>query len=861
MIQRSTIAARSLALLSLLFLILAGPSLAVPFQSDDFFGEDEEEDLFGGDDDLFGDDEEPVEVRTLDPKLVEAITALEFAPNDMARLEATARIALAVGEPDIAFWYASLALASLPETSQTKKTREGLIKLRAEIGAPGTTPEELQNEFSRGLFDMAKGCEKQKLYANAASLLELCIGTSMQARAEERLAKMFSKKKALESLIESGINVEIPGGRRVNKKKRRLVNKKNTTWEDPYEVKGKYYIVRSDMGYDYTHAFLDAMEQMNSFYRTVFNYKVRGGTMRSCRIDVYKNRQVFDAHEKGADGTPIPPTVKGFFSPTENRVATYDPRSEGGTIDDLWSTLFHESSHQFTAAVLPGLMLAWLNEGTASYFEGAFLQPGGSVAKNRIPRTRLRSLYSLLGFQRKKKGGYKQERKPRSDAPTLEEVITFYQPGSYPGAYYPYGWGLIFFFHNYEDENSERIYLPIYKEFMLTYKSGGNHDIKARFVEYFVTKAAVPGVDNFDAFEEHWMAWIHDLYSVHYGGTEQSDVLVARGELQSKNEKFEYALASFRWALEKNPKNNKARMLYAETAMELERWDLATFQLRQLEASTRRIIDRASPMPTIPGKTAAEARAHALAKLGKVNARIRDGLVTGVDQFVTLVQDAAQIYVDGDRPLSALYLLKSSARLVNGDARLITAAEDIELETGVSLKRGYRPNVPNDLEGWDARKTFSAKGGVLSVRSGGGINTAVFEDAPPIPYRWEVDVELEDKGRMALAGLTFGSTLQDGQLLAWLANMKQAAVLESSPDETGLVPTDMVGIQKAADSHIEPSTTKAHLAVEVKEDRILFFVNGNHVLSKDMTEMETRGRVGVFVQDTSAKFTNMRLEY
>ncbi|MCA9001992.1 MAG: hypothetical protein KDB61_08720, partial [Planctomycetes bacterium] len=699
--------------------------------------------------------------------------------------------------------------------------REAIEALRLSIGAAGMTPEELQDAVSREIFEMAKACEKKKLYANAADLLELCMGTSMQSRAEERLAKMFSKQKAVDALIESGIDFELPDTGRVNKKKKREVDKKNTTWENPYEIKGKYYIVRSDMGYDYTHAFLNAMEQMNAFYRGVFDYKVRGGTMRSCRIDVYKNREEFDRVELENRGQPISPNVGGFFVPGENRVATYDSRSTGGTIDDLWSTLFHEASHQFTRAVLPGLLLTWLNEGTASYFEGAFLQPGGSVATNRIPKTRLRSLYMLLGFVKGEKGDYVQARKPHPNAPTLEQVITYYRPGSYPGEYYPFGWGLVYFFHNYENEASERIYLPIYKEFMLTYKSGGDHDIKARFVEYFVTKAAVPGVDTFEKFEEHWMTWIRDLYDIHYGGPEQSLKLIQRGDLEFKNEKFEYALDSFRWALEKDPKNNTARMRYAETAMVLERWDLAAFHWRKLESASRQVVDPESPMPMIQGKTAAETRAFALEKLGEVNPRLREGIENSVDVFVAKAKEVATTYVDDERPLSALYLLESSSRLVDGDARLLTVAEDIKTESGVSLRRGYRPAVDEELTGWSARSSFSGKDGVLRVDVKPGINTAVIEEAPPIPYRWEVKIKLEDKGDFPIAGITFGSTLNDEQMLAWFADSRRMAILVTDPDTKMLVPDDMTRMKKAKGSTKKPSRTEVDLAIEVREDRVV----------------------------------------
>lgn len=832
MIQRGSIAAWALGLITIALLTLTSPLSAGTFQEDE-----------------------------IDPKLAEAVKDLESAPDDVATLEATARAALAAEQKDMAFWYASLALAKLPETTKTKKLRKVIDELRLSIGAPGMTPEELQNEVSREIFDMAKACEKKKLYANAADLLKLCMGTSMQSRAEERLTKMFSKKKAVEALIASGIDFEIPGGRRVNKKKRREVNKKNMTWENPYEIKGKYYIVRTDMGYDYAHAFLDAMEQMNAFYRTVFNYKVRGGTMRSCRIDVYSTREIFDRVELENRGQPIGPNVGGFFVPGENRVATFDSRSTGGTIDDLWSTLFHEASHQFTRAVLPGLLLTWLNEGTASYFEGAFLQPGGSVAKNRIPKTRLKSLYRLLGFQKGKDGDYVQKRKPNPMAPTLEQVITYYRPGSYPGEYYPFGWGLVYFFHNYENEASERIYLPIYKEFMLTYKSGGDHDIKARFVEYFVTKANVDGVTTFDEFEEHWMNWIRDLHDMHYGGPEQAEQLITRGKHQIENETLEYALDSFRWALEKDPKNNTARMHYAEAALQLERWDLAAFHWRKLESATRRIVDQDSPMPAVADKTAGEVRAYALEKLGEVNPRLRDGLVNSVDLFVAKAQEVATAYVDGDRPLSALYLLESSARLVDGDARLVSVAQDIETESGVTLKRGYRPEVPDDLTGWSARSTYSGRDGKLQVKYKGGINTAVIEKAPPIPFRWEVAIKLEDQGDFPVAGITFGSTLNDEQMLAWIADTRRLALLAMDPETNMLTPENMTRLKKKKGSKKKPSRSQIHLAIEVTEDRVIFFANGEEIFDKEMPASKSKGRVGVFVQGTSATFQDMRIEY
>ena len=260
------------------------------------------------------------------------------------------------------------------------------------------------------------------------------------------------------------------------------------------------------MGYEMAHSIAMAMEQMNQF-----QYKGRGGSMRSCGIRVYATQAEFDELEGEKDES-----VKGFFVPLENRVATYDPRAEWQPLGELWSTLFHEASHQFTEATTTNLMPGWLNEGTASYFEGATLLPSGQVVANQVPTRRLEELRDFL-----EKG-----------SPTLKEVVSYFEEGSYDVTYYPFGWGLVYFIQNYEDERSERVYVPIYRDYMQTYTKGGNHDVVGRFVEYFVERAQQPGIETFEQFEARWKQWIQDLADVHFGPSEKADVLLARARKQ-----------------------------------------------------------------------------------------------------------------------------------------------------------------------------------------------------------------------------------------------------------------------------------------------------------------------------------------
>ena len=780
------------------------------------------------------------------PELLEALTALEHTPTDVGQLTEVAKLAQAAKLPDEALWYVNMALTGLGDDNKVKKQREALLALRTEIGVPGPTPEELQEGFGKSLLALAKTCKKRKLYTNAADLLQRCYGTPMESRAEKDLLSLFSKKQAVEGLLATGIPIDIPVNIKVNAKKKKKVDEEQTVWSNAYEVKGDHYELHSDMGYDYTHAFVNAMDQMNAFYREVFNYKTRGQSMRTCVIEVYKSREVFDEIEKENRGKAIDANVRGFFVPGENRVATYDPRSEGGTIADLWSTLFHESSHQFTAAVAPGLLLTWLNEGTASYFEGAFLQPGGSVATNRIPEGRLKNLQTLIG----------------RGSPTLKDVVTYYAPGSYEGSMYPFGWGLVYFLHNYEDENSERVYLPVYKEFLLKYKSASQHDVLARFVEYYVEQAEQPGIETFKDFETRWKNWIDELHQLHFGGSEEAIKLVARAEKQIKNEKLEYARESLRWALEKNPHHTKARLLLAEVLTELERMDGAVYQWRQLEAIARSVPEGETELPHLDSLKAPELRARAQEELTEIDTFIGNALKENMETFITESVKAVQSYVDAERPLSALHLLDISSQLVGGDARFIELADKIQDDSGKRLTRAYRVPVDAGLEGWTGSDSFVGAAGEISIDMDKGLRTMVHDTAPPIPYRFEVEIDRSGKVDFAPLGIVFGSDLSGDSNYAWVVSGKGGIDTLGHYEFTEQGP-------KLKEQYLAPpakgekraSKEKMLLAIQVEEDRLVFFANGKEVGQEEIPLGSANGRIGVFVQGTQATFKNMRLEY
>lgn len=763
--------------------------------------------------------------------LAKAETALEFAPSDPALLGVAAHACAAADDPDRAFWYAGLARASAEGDKQHRNLLKELDELVETLPLPAPSADALLADFAEERFKLAKLCQRRKLYANAVDLLSACKGTPFEAGADERLEKLFENEKAVEALLASGI--EIPA-KPVTKKSPDWIAKQDAEhahWDDPWEVETKYYTVLTNMGFEMAQSISLAMEQMNQFYRQVFNYKVRGGTMRRCVLKVYAHRREFDAQEGG-----MSPGVKGFFVPLENRVATYDPRSEGQPVSKLWSTLFHEASHQFTEAVTTNLMPGWLNEGTASYFEGAQILPSGQIRTNLIPESRLRNLVILLD----------------QGKPTVEEVVSYFQPGSYDGSFYPFGWGLVYFIRNFEDENSERPYLPVYLDFMQTYTKGGKHDVFGRFCEYFVEKADQPGIDTFEQFVERWEAWIRNLHEVHFGGPEEADAILALARKQVANGKLEYARESYGRVLDKRPADVTALMERAQLLLELEQEDAALFDFRRMIRAAR--SETFELPPDLGYESREDLLADCLARITEIDKKVGEGLGAGDEAFVAATQAAARQLAEAGFPLVASQLIDTSAKVLGGEPRLAQLRATIESEGGVDLRRWRRLSVADELAYWEAGSDFHEKEGGIRLETDTLVMATTREEVPET-YRYEVTVRPGGGGEFPVFGLVFGASATAGsKMFGLLPSINSAGLLkldEEGPDleKRFVAPPDEDGAYALA------------VEVSVPAGRATFFCNGEEVGSADISPYQLRGRVGVFGQTIEADFTDLRVLY
>lgn len=764
------------------------------------------------------------------------LVGLERAPEDARVLTLAATYASDAGRLDEALWYARLGLERVAPGKEAAKQTEALTKLIAALdplAAAGSAP---TDAWAGALFDLAKTSAGRKLWVNAVDLFSRLEDTSLGERAAAELAKVYANKQAVAVLLDSGLSVPLKA-KRSRKTPEQLAKEdaKHADWESRWKLKGDNYTLESNMGLETVEAMSTAMEQMNRFYRKVFHVKERGGDTARVTIKLYRSRQEFDRHETMGSGA-IPPSVRGFFSPSELKVATYDHRTDGLGLSFTWATLFHEASHQFTHLISADLVPAWLNEGTASYFEGARLLANGTIETNLVPESRLSALKASLDAI---------ETSSRGSQPTLKDVVSFYQPGSYPGEYYPYGWGLVYFLHNYEDAGCNRPYVPLYQDYVASYKTGGKHDPFQRFCEFFVTKAKQPGIESFEQFEKVWQEWIKALHALHFGPAERADDLVARARRQAGAKQSENAIESYRWALRKRPGDVAAHLELGDLFAAAKDKDRALYHWRAALEGLARLGDDETPVPGLE-QAAGALRAALDAKLAAQDRDFAAALTAGRTKFAPAVEERAKAYVERGFPRAALGLLDVANHVDGANAGRLALREEIEAEAGVGLERWRRLPLSADLAGWDASEAYSVQEGALVGKSK-GLASIQWNGALAAHYRFEV--RLQNAERSGVWGVQYSVGPNGTYLVGFFpdGHAQLVKLAEEQEDIGFLAPAAGVDVGDFV------------FALERFEDRFDFFLDGKKVGSRPASGDELEGGIGLFQQGAKVRFSALRL--
>lgn len=301
-------------------------------------------------------------------------------------------------------------------------------------------------------------------------------------------------------------------------------------------LEGKHYILEANLERDIVQRVSDVMDDIFNYY--VLVYFDKDETRVNPQKPTIRIHPTHDEMMKEWQGPPNP-GIGGWWSPGEWQVTCYDTRSNSGSTDQMLQTLYHEASHHFmTMLAKGGSPPAWINEGTATFFEGAKAMADRRVLWPDAAIDRLRALhYQLTG----------------GPGPTPAQVIAFDQPGSYAGEYYSFGWGLVYYLLEYEDPTTlEKVFRPLYSEYRETIAKRGGDPMEL-FKQVFLGPKAPGGFATIEPWAAKWREWIlNEVYPLH-NGLRMRDLRLEKAKL--------YIEAAARSKTDKSAKVGEAELL------------------------------------------------------------------------------------------------------------------------------------------------------------------------------------------------------------------------------------------------------------------------------------------------------------
>ncbi|HTF90171.1 MAG TPA: tetratricopeptide repeat protein [Planctomycetota bacterium] len=366
----------------------------------------------------------------------------------------------------------------------------------------------------------------QKLYETGHTERALSILTSLEPIASGAIKKSIVELATKIRAAKEAVNLDASGSDASSEGARPLV-----------KLEGKHYHFESYLDQNETQRVSDVMDDIFNYYVQI--YFDNDATRVNSQKPTIRILATHDDMMKEWPGEQRP-GLGGWWSPSEWKVTCYDTGSESGSRDQMLMTLYHEASHNFmTMLAKGGNVPAWINEGTASFFEGATAMSDRKVLWPEAADGRLRALqYQLTGGR----------------GPTVAEVLSFNEPGSYPGEYYSYGWGLVYFLQQYEDPVTlEYVFRPLYSTYRETIARTGAEPMEL-FKQTFLVPSAPGGAMELDAWVARWRNWIlNEVYPLNHEGARRRDLRVDKAKM--------YIAAADKAKAEKTPKVPELELL------------------------------------------------------------------------------------------------------------------------------------------------------------------------------------------------------------------------------------------------------------------------------------------------------------
>ena len=662
----------------------------------------------------------------LDAAREAGLQALASYPFSDTGYQLMHRIAVAAEDKVDALRWAKWLYWSRKYTGRSKELEE-LAPLFEDQWEGWNQDEQILATWDEAMREAAKKAGSKKQYRLAGHLMDRLLELNAD---DKKLLKDYEK-------LADKAGQQLSGGAFVAASIRRKSpdwlareNTKHEHWENPFERETKNYEIYCNVSWEFTETLTAAMDEINQFYREIYDYKKKA----KATIHVMRRRSDFDKMSLKVLQRAMPSRgVGGYWVPAQRTVVAYDRAydEEGFTQDALWQTLFHEASHQFMTLLSKDrhVVPTWLNEGTASYFEGCEIKADGTIVKNAPAVHRLRAWYAIDNS---------------ASRHSLEDLVAHPrntgadQTGSrsYEGSFYPYGWAFVYFLLNYE-ENDRRVYgqavtddgrIPedykaVKKAGRLVYRDaydkylkhfsdrGSNGD---RFYpmeiakKYFIEEIDDPDVQDWDAFEARWRKFCTSLYQEEMSGPEFADVLQARSRGYMLAEDWERARITAEQADSKRPSDPETyRLLALANSGEGRKEDAVYWMVRHWELM----------YPANKESEVLEAEEWLADHGGK---DVLEHYIIPTREAVEGLADAADTALDAGEPMAATLFAVHGCEVLGMDHPSLTQHIGVGIEPGESFALEL---TEKDLRMWqrafergeEGNRTFNAPGMSVDV--------------------------------------------------------------------------------------------------------------------------------------------------
>ncbi|MFT7619455.1 MAG: hypothetical protein ACI97A_003109 [Planctomycetota bacterium] len=608
-------------------------------------------------------------------------------------------------------------------------------------------------------------------------------------------------------------------------------DEEHSDWAKHAIKETEHYTIKTNAGYEVLVIAATICEQLHSMYRDFYGVP-SDREVRKVEVKIFKTNAEFQNY--APEGMK---TAGGYFAGKE--IVTYDT---GGNRGHLWETLAHEASHQFTSLVSRGWQPTWLNEGTATWFEGVRILSNGRVRRNLIPRYSNR----LASFLRHTKG---------QESFTLSEILTT-KPGlsNYTGIHYSYGWALIYFLYNFTDDKGRLAYRETLKSYLV---EGFAKQVESTqhvndFEMRVIKPAKVAGIADLKSFEKVWKSWIADLGNTSTGKTDPIDSWMTTARLCAANKKLLDVADEFvTRVLQRNPVHEEALALGAQVAWKLKNRD--------------RAFDRYSRLLFITGESK-EAKKRPEIRVARKRAsnldRKRFQLKSRKKKIIEILSAHVNAYEEGGHPRRAIQI----AKRIEGFGQSPSTkrpSEELMARHDIATSRWSVLFNERDIREWD----YAEDGSPFGVEGDELIGEFDEPDVNlVVPYRvlfsrrkisgdftFSTNLAEDPKKKCRMIGICFGiKNADDFMAMVYFPRHGVLDLAEHSGDSWRLIKRVNAGYWKKgswAPAIIEVKGGKARLQFRGKEP----FKN------QGLTVDQLTGRIGLLMGGGKARYRHLRL--